>query len=143
MNFRIILLIHLILSSSPFAQSESSIIFDEPFDYLDGTWNKISINQNDYVKVEIVDGNLIIENNIGYFGLYKDQPIGGHFIVDLTFEKDENVGLVLFQNKNGKPDLQNYSMLCVDTKDGIVEVEIRDSQNGERNVLDHTGETNF
>jgi hypothetical protein len=133
----------LIICSSLFAQSDNSIIFSDTFDTLNDSWNRISINQSDHAKAEIVDGDLIIENKNGFSGFYKDQSISGHFIVDLTFENDENVGLVLFQNKNGLPDINNYTMLCVETKNNIVEVEVRDCQNGKENVLDYTGKTNF
>ena len=142
MNYKMLGMIILIASTLSIPQSVKESIFDESFDILDESWKKISINGNDG-EFEIAEGKLFIKNNNEYFGLYKNLPLAWHFIVDLEFKVDANIGLALFQNNNGMPDLQNFTMLCVDTKDGIVEVEVKDCQNGINDVLDFTGKTNF
>ena len=64
--------------------------------------------------------------------------------MEAAFAQDKNVGLALIQEKNGKPDVENYTMICVDQGDrGLVVVRVKDCQNGKRDVLDNTRLTDF
>ncbi len=86
------------------------------------------------------EGRLSLTSMAGTFGVYYEQTLSGHFAVEADFLEDRNVGLLLLQEKAGKPDPENYTMLVVDEQaDGLVRVSVCDRQNGEENVLDNTG----
>jgi hypothetical protein len=77
-------------------------------------------------------------------GVFYQSEIDGHFLAEAAFAKDDNIGLILVHEKNGKPDVKNYTMLCVDQNDaGRVVLSVKDCQNGVKNVLDNTGLTSF
>lgn len=133
----------LLLSPNLFSQKLNKILLSDSFDELNESWSEIALNGKDYGTVNIEEGDLKIAGSNSYFGIYNNTSVAGHFIVDLEFEQDKNVGLALIQNKNGKPDINNYTMLCVDNENGLVVVDVRDCQNGTANVLDFTGKTNF
>ncbi len=143
MFFKTIIPFIIIVPSLIFSQKSDQALFSDSFDNLTESWNEIILTGKNPGKIKVADGQFKIIGSDGYYGFYHLQPVKGHFIVDLDFEKDENIGLALIQNKNGKPDPDNYTLLCVDTRSGIVEVEVRDRQNGKENVLDHTGKTRF
>jgi hypothetical protein len=132
-----------IFHSLLFSQEPNQTLLSDFFNDLKGVWNEIVINGENPGHVEIEDGNLKLTGSDGYFGIYHNKLVKGHFIVDLEFETDQNIGLALILNKEGKPDLNNYTMLCVDTEKGHVVVHVRDCQNGKHNVLDYTRKTNF
>jgi len=131
--------IHSLISS----QESNQILLSESFDELSDAWKKILLTGKKMGEVEVDNGKLMLRGGDGYTGIYYQQPVKGHFIVELDFVDDQNVGLALIQNKNGKPDLNNYTLLCVDTQAGNVVVYLRDCQNGKSNVLDSSGKTRF
>jgi hypothetical protein len=127
-----------------FSQQVNNILLTDSFDRLDISWTELSIGGNSSGSINVIDGNLNIKGVTNYFGVYNNKSLSGHFIVDAEFGADDNVGLVLLMEKDGKPDINNYTMLCVDkNKDGLVTVNVSDCQNGKLNVLDYTGKTSF
>jgi hypothetical protein len=127
-----------------FSQQVNNILLTDSFDRLDISWTELSIGGNSSGSINVIDGNLNIKGVTNYFGVYNNKSLSGHFIVDAEFGADDNVGLVLLMEKDGKPDINNYTMLCVDkNKDGLVTVNVSDCQNGKLNVLDYTGKTSI
>ena len=70
------------------------------------------------------------------YAAYKKQSVSGNFYAEVEFTADDAVGLVLFAEKEGVPDKDNYTMLTVTTRDGIVYVNHYDRQKGVDNVHD-------
>jgi len=106
-----------------------------------GDWNEFYLEGDSGGGTTVSGGKLVVSTaNDAKFGVYHPVPVSGHFYAETAFEADEHVGLALVHDKNGTPDLKNYTMLCVDTnKDGNVVVSVKDCQNGVYNVLDNTG----
>ncbi|MGB5847951.1 MAG: hypothetical protein WBH40_05665 [Ignavibacteriaceae bacterium] len=139
-----ITVIFLIVPAILFSQQVNSVLIYDSFNELDNSWTELSIGDDGDGKIKVNDGHLNITGSTNYFGVNNNKAISGHFIVDAEFEADDNVGLVLLMEKEGKPDINNYIMLCVDkNKNGLVTVNVRDCQNGKLNVLDFTGKTSF
>lgn len=67
---------------------------------------------------------------------YLKTPVKGNFYVETDFLKDDAVGLVLFRANNGQPDVDNYTMITVNTRGGVVYVNHYDRQQGIDNVRD-------
>ncbi len=120
-------------------------LLSDNFDSLSYTWQELTFDEKSNGSFSVDGGHLQVSGDEKYFyGVWNETSIGGHFIVELSFPRDERIGLMLIQAIDGKPDYENYTMLTVDTNiDGAVVVEVRDMQNGRANVLDHTGETEF
>lgn len=84
-------------------------------------------------------GSMKIEmNGKGRYGIYNTKPISVHFLVMTDFEEDDNVALALIQEKDGKPDIQNYTMITMAKDNGVVVLSVKDCQNGTKDVLDNT-----
>jgi hypothetical protein len=67
-------------------------------------------------------------------------PVSGHFYAEVSYDRDQDAGLVLVADKDGRPDPANFTSICVETgADGKVSVFVRDRQNGRDNVLDCQG----
>jgi hypothetical protein len=126
-----------------FSQETKQYLLSDSFKELNQSWNRLLFDENISGRIEIVNGNLIIMGTSALFGIYYNSTVKGHFIVDLEFGADQNVGLALIQKKAGKPDLNNYTMLCVDAKNNLTSVYVQDRQKGIDNVLDFSGKTNF
>jgi hypothetical protein len=143
-KINLMIMCFLLFNSLLISQVKDIILFDDTFSELSESCSKLSLNGTDQGEVKSKNGSLIIDGSrSNYFGVYNNQALSGNFIVDLKFAEDRNVGFALISEKNGKPDLNNYTMLCVDTEDNNVIVEVRDCQNGKKNVLDYTRKTNF
>lgn len=106
-----------------------------------GDWNEFYLQGDSAGTTAFAGDKLIVTTSGGAkYGVYHSVPVSGHFYAEAVFEADEHIGIALIQAKNGKPDVDNYTMLCVDTNDeGIVVVSVKDCQNGVHNVLDNTG----
>lgn len=70
------------------------------------------------------------------YAVYSDSLVSGNFYAETEFTADDAVGLVLFKNKGGVPDTDNYTMICVTTRGGVVYINHYDRQNGIDNVHD-------
>ena len=125
------------------AQESGEVLISESFNNLGASWKQIALEDQVGGEVKAENGTLKLSSQGRYFGVYNTRPVSGHFIVDLSFVKDENIGLALIKSQKGKPDTDNYTLLTVDQKQGDVVVRVRDRQNGKANVLDHTGKTDF
>lgn len=128
----------LLLSAEP-----DKILLSDSFDELTEAWTPITLNGDEQGKSAVENGNLIISGSDSYSGIYHEKTVSGHFIVDLEFKNDQNIGLALVKSKNGKPDTDNYTLLTVNNRNGNVTVQVKDRQHGKSNVLDHTGKTDF
>jgi hypothetical protein len=118
-------------------------LISDTFDTLDKVWKPVAFDGENQGTAKVKDGSLILSGISKPAGLFHSDPVAGHFIVDLEFESDRNIGLALILNKEGSPDPENYTMLCVDTENGHVVVRVRDCQDGRNNILDYTGKTDF
>lgn len=67
---------------------------------------------------------------------YLKTPLSGNFYVETDFLKDDAVGLALFKVKEGQPDVDNYTMITVNSRGGVVYVNHYDRQQGKDNVRD-------
>lgn len=132
-----------ILQGFLLSREGQQILLSDSFNKMNQSWHQIIFDENVTGKISTADGLLKIKGTDSLFGIYNDRAVKGHFIVDLEFVDDRNVGLALIRSNEGKPDLKNFTMLCVDNEDGFSVVYVRDRQNGINNVLDFTGKTNF
>lgn len=134
----------LLLTSCSKEPSISYGFFTTSFEGNDGELQEVSLGTSSRGSWELKNGQLNLTGvEDGYYGVYFNQIISGHFVVDLEIEQDKNIGLALIQAKNGKPDPDNYTILTVDQSDGNVILAVKDRQNGNPNVLDYTGKTDF
>jgi hypothetical protein len=69
-------------------------------------------------------------------GVYHIREVSGNFYAETAFENDDAVGLVLIAAKGGKPDYDNYTLISVNTRDGVVYVNQYDRIHGVDNVHD-------
>ncbi|KXX67693.1 hypothetical protein AVL50_24795 [Flammeovirga sp. SJP92] len=123
------------------AVGQSKVIFSENFETNNQFWLPLSLDGSNGNSV-IKNNSLIItaEESGRFASYYSDQTFSGHFHVDIEFSEDNHIGLALFKNKNGAPDLENYTLLQVKSdENNLVTVNLKDVQNGEKNVLDNTG----
>jgi len=73
------------------------------------------------------------------FAFYHSTPVSRHFYAEVSFEPDNAIGLALIQEKNGNPDLDNYTSIIIElTSAGEKYVRVEDRQNGQDHVLDNT-----
>jgi hypothetical protein len=121
--------------------TETSLLLQDSFLSSSGDWREFYLKGDSGGGTTFSKDKLIITTAGGAkYGVYHSVPVSGHFYVEAAFEADEHVGLALIQAKDGRPDVDNYTMLCVNTNDeGIVVVSVKDRQNGVDNVLDNTG----
>ena len=120
-------------------KSTDPVIWEDTFNSDNGDWVSIHFEGNPEGSHKIDGGTLSINSSgDGFNGVYHTRPVSGHFYVTADYTVDDNVALVLFSNKNGKPDPDNYTLLRIETENGIVQVSVNDRQNGTKNVLDMT-----
>lgn len=87
----------------------------------------------------IVDGKLElrVDEPGAVLALLPTKSQGGPFVVEVNFDQDNAAGLVLVREKDGKPDPENYTSICVETDaEGVVRLSVRDRQNGRADVFD-------
>jgi len=117
-------------------------LVQDSFEGSSGDWHEFYLDGDSGGSVTFSRDKLIVTTDGGArYGVYHSKPVSGHFYVEAVFEADEHVGLALIQAKDGRPNLDNYTILCVDTNDeGIVVVRVkRPSKTVWINVLDNTG----
>ncbi len=144
-GFRYLVLL-VLMPFAIYSQETNSSVFFQVDNFKRNTedWIELNLGGSSNGTRVIEEGTLKLTGvSDGYFGTLYNKAITGHFIVDLDFDTDENIGLALIHSKNGKPDPENYTLLTVDQVDNLVVVEVKDRQKGVDNVLDHTGKTNF
>lgn len=111
--------------------------WEDTFSSENANWRSISFEGSPEGTHAIGGGRLSIEaGGEGFYGVYDSRPVSGHFYAIADYTADDNVALVLFRNKGGKPDPDNYTLIRVETLDSLVRVAVNDRQNGEKNVLD-------
>lgn len=124
--------------------TEATDLIADNFSENKDNWHffKLKNAGNGILKIE--DGRLKLSTDSPIIGAYHEKPISGHFLAEAEICADKNVGLAVTQEKNGKPDINNWTMICVDKNDqGEVVVSVKDCQNGKYDVLDNTGKTDF
>jgi hypothetical protein len=111
------------------------------FNTKSGIWKKLYLAGSSGGKYKLTPGSLELDTPDGVmYGLYNSSPITGHFYTEVGFKVDDNINLVLFHEKNRKPDLNNYTGMRVEKNNsGVAAVKVFDRQNGIDNVLDNTG----
>jgi hypothetical protein len=113
--------------------------WEDSFRTAGENWHPISFEGNPYGTYTISGGSLSINaSGDGFYGVYHTKPVVGHFYAMAGYLVDDNVALVLFRNRNGQPDPDNYTLIRVETVDGVVDVAVNDRQCGISNVLDST-----
>jgi hypothetical protein len=149
MNVNIFLIISIALIFTTLAcdgresdKSKDPNSWDDAFNSDNGDWMPISFEGSPNGSYKIDGGILSIDAaGEGFYGVYHTQPVRGHFYVTADYTVDDNVALVLLNNKNGQPDLYNYTLIRVETENGVVRVAVNDRQTGIDNVLDMTNST--
>ncbi|GEM_PF-596482 len=87
----------------------------------------------------IVDGQLELrlDEPDTMMAMLSANPTGGPFVAEVDFDQDLSAALVLVREKDGKPDPDNYTSICVATDaNGQVTATVQDRQNGRADVLD-------
>lgn len=72
----------------------------------------------------------------GLAGVYHLTPVAGNFFAEAEFLEDDAAGIVLMASKEGRPDPDNYTLITVNTRGGIVCINQYDRQNGIANIHD-------
>jgi hypothetical protein len=120
---------------------DSHVLIEDDLSSAGGGWKEVYLEGTRGGSYSVSGGKLKINlDEEGRYGVYNTEPVSGHFLVEADFEEDENVGLALIQEKDRKPDVENYTMITVDKEDGVVVVAVKDCQGGKKDVLDNTGE---
>lgn len=90
---------------------------------------------------EYEDGklSLSVQGAGASWGVCLDKLCSGHFIAEAEADSEVNCGLALVQEKDGKPDYDNYVAISVCMENGNPVIRATDRQNGQDNVLDNTG----
>jgi len=132
----------MIILSLSCAEKSQNFIKSNTFDFTKGEWKEIYLKGNSGGSFDFNKNNLELKlTNDGFYGLYNTTPFAGHILTEAQFSSDDNINLLLFFDKNGRPDLDNFTGIQVETnKDGISVVRVIDRQNGRNNVLDNTGQ---
>lgn len=113
--------------------------WEDRFSSNSKTWQPISFEGRPRGSYTIAGGRLSIDAaGDGFYGVYNTQAVSGHFYVIADYAADDNVALVLFSNEDGQPDPDNYTLMRIETQDGLVRVAINDRQHGTKDVLDRT-----
>ena len=122
-------------------ESPQPEFLSDSFEQQGEEWKEIKLKQTSDGSFKIGAGRMTISNNnASNYGVFNSKTIAGNFYVDAAFATDKNIGLALIKNNNGAPDLDNYTMLCVDKNEqDLVVIEVNDRQNAKDNVLDNTG----
>ncbi|MGE5496745.1 MAG: T9SS type A sorting domain-containing protein [Syntrophothermus sp.] len=119
-----------------------SVIIDDDFSLLNTSYIPLNLEGNGNAAFSIQNGELKISLGASNsaFALANPLTVSGHFYAEISFDKDNYAGLALIKQTNGKPDLNNYTSIIINTNpsSGIVSVEAADKQNGIVNVLDNT-----
>lgn len=102
-------------------------------------WEVVSLSNESEFSTSYYTDNMSIISANGISGLYYKYPVTGHFNIECEFTNDDNTVLVLFRDDGtGKPDINNYSAIGVETVNDTVFMYATDCQNGESDVLDNT-----
>ncbi len=132
------ILILLISQLNLIFSQDTKILIDDNFTSFYKSWNEIKLNDATKGKFKVKNHSLSITNNskTGFYGLHNIKPLSGNFYVEAEFTVDDVVGLALIANKNGVPDITNYTLIAVSNRQGIVFVNQYDRQNNIENVHD-------
>ena len=121
--------------------SSEKFLRSETIDFSNGKWNEFYLGEASGDSFNFNKDGLSLElSKKGIYGVYNSTPIAGQFLLEAEFSEDKNIDLMLFFEKNGQPDLNNYTGIQVETnRNKKVVVRVIDRQNGKDNVLDNTG----
>lgn len=128
------------LASFSSAAQFGTTIYSSDFTNNINDWKALSVGGS-YGSFETINGTLKVQLDSGeaYGAYYSALAFSGHFEVEVEFEEEEGVALGLLKAINGKPSVEDYSMIKISKNDeGVLEVKITDMQNGQKDVLDHT-----
>ncbi len=116
----------------------TNVIIDDNFTSLNQNWKEVKLNDAKTGKFLVKNNSLLITNTskVGSYGFYHIKPLTGNFYAEAEFTDDDVIGLALIANKNGIPDVTNYTMIAVSNRQGIVFVNQYDKQNNIENVRD-------
>lgn len=110
--------------------------FDSP-----GAWKAVSVQSTG--SFSIANGVLAVNANSGAtYGVYNPQVLSGHFDVQVDFGADNHVALALFNVNNGNLDLNNYTMICIDSVSGKATVSAHDRQDDRYFIFNCTDPVN-
>ncbi len=128
-------------TSNPLKHIRTIQLLSDDFQTPDSRWKEIFLDGKTGGSWSVAGRKCTIESrDRATFGIYHSTPVGGHFCAEAEFTEDAGVGFALIREKNGVPDPDNFTMLCVQPDSaGTVEVFLRDRQNGKDNVFDNTG----
>ena len=127
-------------TNSASAQFGSVLLSDE-FESESGHWKSFCLDGS-LGSYEISEGALKIQLASGEASgtYYSATPFSGHFEVEVQFSNNHGVGLALIKSIEGKPSLNDYSMIAItESVEGVIEVKLIDKQKGQKDVYDHTG----
>lgn len=120
-----------------------AVLLAESFNSFSHNWKEIDVKGVETGgEYRVSDGQLKLNvaTGAGWYGVYHEKSVSGHFYAEVEFDREVGCGLVLLKEKESKPDPDNFTSLWVDTNEaGKVVVEVRDRQNGVDSVFDASG----
>jgi hypothetical protein len=128
--------------STPSSAENGKQLLVDTFDTASGQWIPVYLKGSTGSSHKIANKQLNITSTHPdtFYGVYSPVAVSGHFYAEVDFGKDKNTALAFIHEKNGKPDIDNFTMINVSTnKNGKVVVSLKDRQDGVDNVLDNTG----
>lgn len=84
-----------------------------------------------------------VDSKKSIYGVCLPKVAGGHFIAEVTSDKQTDFGLAIVQEKNGKPDFENFTSVSVCLEAGVPTARVIDRQYGVDNVLDNTNTVKY
>ncbi|NCC51306.1 MAG: hypothetical protein EOM20_08835 [Spartobacteria bacterium] len=117
-------------------------LLSEGFEALSSNWHATYLCGGNGGSHGLVAGCLRVQSGQPgtIYGVYHDEPVSGHFMVEVAFTNEVACGLGILQINNGTPDTNNFTSIQVGTNaSGRVVVRVQDRQAGVDNVLDNTG----
>jgi hypothetical protein len=123
------------------AVARSPVEIHDRFETLALEWRPINLEGTTPARVSVDGSGLSLSAAAGSSaGLAHTTSITGNFEVEAEIGADDAIGLaVIAVGSDGAPDVRNYTMLTVTTRDGVVVVEQRDRQAGVADVHDPRG----
>jgi len=121
-----------------YSSKGQTVLINDNFTTNSGNWLPVTISGT-AGSFSISGGVLTATaNRSSEYGVYNSTALSGHFYAEVNFSADNYVGLALIKKNGSTPDLNNYTMICVNTVASQSVISIQDKQNGTANALDNT-----
>ena len=118
-------------------EENGALLLRDDFGAPNGNWKPIYIKGAAGGGFRIAEGKLRLHADMAdtVFGVYNTTPVNRHFYAENGYDADDFAGMALIQQKDGKPDVENYAMMSLDCDGGVLYVTANDRQDGAPDVL--------